>query len=197
MKQRWPRVLHNNRALNDAPANLKMLKDRSLEIDWFQGWLVPWQLCQLKFCSGKVDVDPTISMCYTPQTWWWQLKYFWIFTPKIGEDEPILTHIFQLGWNHQLVMLHTFDVFFCSLFSWSLVFFPKMTDWHPHLLVNWPANIETIQIGAFEDMIRTKSLLSQHGSGQFITTNPPRSPQMVVKSKGIAPKMAETIRLRI
>ena len=27
-------------------------------------------------------------------------------------------------------------------------------------------------------------------SGQFITTKPPRSPQMVVKSKGITPKMA-------
>ena len=28
---------------------------------------------------------------------------FFIFTPKIGEDEPILTNIFQMGWNHQLV----------------------------------------------------------------------------------------------
>jgi len=28
-------------------------------------------------------------------------KYFIIFTPKIGEDEPIFTHIFQMGWfNH-------------------------------------------------------------------------------------------------
>ena len=30
---------------------------------------------------------------------------FGIFTPKFGEDEPILTfltHIFQMGWNHQL-----------------------------------------------------------------------------------------------
>ena len=144
-----------------------------------------WTLTQLFQCVTRLKLGGGNS------------NIFGIFTPKIGEDEPILTHIFQLGWNHQLVMLHTFDVFFCSLFSWSLVFFPKMTDWHPHLLVNWPANIETIQIGAFEDMIRTKSLLSQHGSGQFITTNPPRSPQMVVKSKGIAPKMAETIRLRI
>ena len=24
-------------------------------------------------------------------TGWWQLKYLFIFTPKIGEDEPILT----------------------------------------------------------------------------------------------------------
>ena len=26
-----------------------------------------------------------------------------IFTPKIGEHEPILSNIFQGGWNHQLV----------------------------------------------------------------------------------------------
>ena len=29
---------------------------------------------------------------------------FGIFTPKIGEDEPILTNIFQGGWNHQPVL---------------------------------------------------------------------------------------------
>ena len=34
--------------------------------------------------------------------WWFQI--FFIFTPKIGEDEPILTNIFQMGWNHQLVV---------------------------------------------------------------------------------------------
>ena len=28
-----------------------------------------------------------------------------IFTPRIGEDEPILTHIFQTGWSHQLVKI--------------------------------------------------------------------------------------------
>ena len=25
-----------------------------------------------------------------------------MFIPKIGEDEPNLTHMFQMGWNHQL-----------------------------------------------------------------------------------------------
>ena len=35
---------------------------------------------------------------------WWVSNIFYIFTPKIGEDEPNLTHIFQRGWfNHQLV----------------------------------------------------------------------------------------------
>ena len=29
-------------------------------------------------------------------------QIFWIFTPKFGEDEPILTNIFQIGWSHHL-----------------------------------------------------------------------------------------------
>ena len=42
-------------------------------------------------------------MLVTPHSrWWFQIVF--IFTPKIGEDEPILTHIFQMGWfNHQPV----------------------------------------------------------------------------------------------
>ena len=33
--------------------------------------------------------------------WWFHI--FLIFIPKIGEDEPILTHIFQMdSFNHQL-----------------------------------------------------------------------------------------------
>ena len=35
--------------------------------------------------------------------WWFQFQVFFIVTPKIGEDEPILTNIFQMGWNQQLV----------------------------------------------------------------------------------------------
>ena len=31
-------------------------------------------------------------------------QIFVVFTPKIGEDEPILTNIFQMGWNPQLVV---------------------------------------------------------------------------------------------
>ena len=33
---------------------------------------------------------------------WLVVSFFFIFTPKIGEDEPILTNIFQMGWNRQL-----------------------------------------------------------------------------------------------
>ena len=35
---------------------------------------------------------------------WWFQTFFEIFTAKIGEDEPILTNIFQRGWKHQLVL---------------------------------------------------------------------------------------------
>ena len=28
---------------------------------------------------------------------WWQLKDFWIFIPKLGEDDPMLTSIFFKG----------------------------------------------------------------------------------------------------
>ena len=35
-------------------------------------------------------------------TGWWQLKYFFMFTPKIWVRFPILANIFQRGWNHQL-----------------------------------------------------------------------------------------------
>ena len=35
--------------------------------------------------------------------WWFQIRYFFIFTQYLGKI-PILTHIFQMGWfNHQRV----------------------------------------------------------------------------------------------
>ena len=38
---------------------------------------------------------------------WW-FRTFFMFTPNPGEDEPILTHIFQRGWfNHQPDPCHT------------------------------------------------------------------------------------------
>ena len=29
-----------------------------------------------------------------------------LFSPLLGEDEPNLTNIFQMGWNHQLVLIN-------------------------------------------------------------------------------------------
>ena len=44
------------------------------------------------FCSITWGIDTT--------RWWFQM--FLEFAPLFGEDEPILTNIFQRGWNHQL-----------------------------------------------------------------------------------------------
>ena len=49
--------------------------------------------------------------------WWWRFQIFcFVFHHYLGEDEPILTHIFQMGWNHQLVMfgaiIFSLDIFF-------------------------------------------------------------------------------------
>ena len=36
-------------------------------------------------------------------TGWWQLNFFFMFIPDPWGNDPILTHIFQMGWfNHQL-----------------------------------------------------------------------------------------------
>ena len=49
--------------------------------------------------NKKILIQPTSNAR------WWQLKYF-LCSSQVGEDEPILTHIFQVGWfNHQPVML--------------------------------------------------------------------------------------------
>ena len=48
---------------------------------------------------------------YKTLSWECGFKYVFNFTPKIGEDEPILTTTFQRGWfNHQLAMHGFFPV---------------------------------------------------------------------------------------
>ena len=56
---------------------------------------------------------------YTIPRWWFQI--FCIFTPKLGEDEPILTNIFQRGWNHQPDSHGNPSWVFCMSFSSSQV----------------------------------------------------------------------------
>ena len=69
--------------------------------------MVRWKVSRWIFFRRFVGwKEHVFSARKTNITRWWQLKYFFgIFTPNIGEDEPILTsHIFQRGWfNHQLV----------------------------------------------------------------------------------------------
>ena len=54
-----------------------------------------------------IDVSPELpNSGYSRQSYcfgWWQLNYFW-FSPRTLGKIPILTNIFQRGWNHQLVL---------------------------------------------------------------------------------------------
>ena len=84
---------------------------------------------------------------------WWELKYV-LCSSLFGEDEPSLTNIFQIGWNHQLV--------FWLFLGYSLVrtWYPMMWDaksvrvlvskwglflercvWHVGLLGLWRKNV--------------------------------------------------------
>ena len=49
-------------------------------------------------------------------TRWWRLKYVFMFIPTWGND-PSLTDIFQMGWNHQLVMIFRYECIFYGLTS--------------------------------------------------------------------------------
>ena len=55
------------------------------------GHLEPW------FLSNR-------SATWGSSRWCVFVWVFFMFTSKIGEDEPILINTFQMGWNHQLVI---------------------------------------------------------------------------------------------
>jgi len=51
-------------------------------------------------------------------TGWWQLKYLFIFTPKIGEMIQFDDHIFQMDWfNHHLDKNRPSQVCFAMVFN--------------------------------------------------------------------------------
>ena len=73
------------------------LRDRGALFDWQVGPIFRGKL-------GELFNEPRGCICQNTLATiarWWQLKYFLFSPPKIGEDEPILTNIFQVGWNHQ------------------------------------------------------------------------------------------------
>ena len=69
--------------------------------------------------AGAAEFQRLIWMCICRQiiSGWCQLKYFLEFSPLFGEDESILTNIFQRGLNHQL------DLFFTSIALCLALFF--------------------------------------------------------------------------
>ena len=66
-----------------TPGTLSIFRIRRTGVDTSMQWVT----------AERVNL--TISKVESlPRPRWWQLKYFFMFTPKIGEDEPILTSIF-------------------------------------------------------------------------------------------------------
>ena len=55
-------------------------------------------------------------------TWWWQLKHFSFSSRSLGEWSN-LTHIFKMGWNHQLVDIFSPSQWCCKGF---FVFWMKL-----------------------------------------------------------------------
>ena len=52
---------------------------------------------------------------------WVVVSYFFLFSKLFGEDEPMLTNIFQMGWfNHQLVISSTIQFHKVGVSSRSL-----------------------------------------------------------------------------
>ena len=76
--------------------------------------------------------------------WWFQI--FFSFTPILGEDEPILTHIFETGWNHQpdKSML----IFTAVLFRWHTPFGYTPSE----------TQLSYIYVSLLFDMTKTKDL---------------------------------------
>ena len=64
-----------------------------------------WKL--KKSTTPLIQISEKSSVHQKPR--WWQLKYF-LFSPLPGEKIPILTHIFQVGWNHQSETFRTFGL---------------------------------------------------------------------------------------
>ena len=73
--------------------------------------------------------------------------YFWkhqvvatqiifIFIPNLGEDEPVLTHIFQMGWNHQPENF----IWVCELLTGQISSRPKTRVLGPQKVAVWKGN---------------------------------------------------------
>ena len=79
--------------------------------------------------------------------WWFQISF--IFTPKIGEDEPFWLVIFQMGWfNHQLSYASYIDMYHPPLYHGNLRSVASGEEEHGHQRGWWLArerNLWTMQ----------------------------------------------------
>ena len=82
------------------------------------GWIDPWS--ENWNWRGQCFVERSIQMETKKGTWYAGKQVsliFWVVVSKsfmfipIWEDEPILTNMFQMGWNHQLVTYWNVNLF--------------------------------------------------------------------------------------
>ena len=72
-------------------------QDRWIEKRWrcCIAWSTKWLMVCLVWWRSSWS-DPDVDVQKKPR--WWKLKYFFMFTPKIGEDSQFDEHLFQMGW---------------------------------------------------------------------------------------------------
>ena len=70
---------------------------------------VPWRFGRARsWCQSFSDVPILYAPCMEYSRWWFET--FFIFIPIWGKI-PILTNIFQMGWNHQPVFIYLYHIF--------------------------------------------------------------------------------------
>ena len=70
-------------------------------------WLWFWKMgAGLILGPGMAESEWPVDPGYLLYVYIWVVvSNMFLFSPLFGEDEPILTNIFQMGWNHQLVFI--------------------------------------------------------------------------------------------
>ena len=141
--------------LNIGFQALALLDSRPSLCEWEENgwnfqrlWSLFWTPAQQAEAAAGGDVffprNLESFIIHALTVWWFQI--FLIFTPIWGRFPfgSILTNIFQVGWNHQLVDV-SWDVVFAMFFMWpkTLHFFrlggvPNWTREHPKWMIMFP-----------------------------------------------------------
>ena len=115
------------------------------------------QSCPAVQTQTRHENPSLITMTWIPMNVikirWWQLKYV-LFSPLFGEDEPILTIFFQMGWfNHQLEDLERCSAIFISVMG-------------PHLRYVLPVTYVTVSKKRFA-IVPWSTFIMAQGQGEL------------------------------